>query len=716
MPSIAAGARHGNTTRATLTWAVIVLLALWAGWTWLSTLARIPGLYVAIPTEDYWRVVQNLKQIESLDLRFLWRQHNEHRIVFPDIVFALDVLLAHGRRILPIVINFLCYLGSWLILVRLISRESSIPPTGRAAIISLTGVLMGWKGCTLVLANPFLVQWTIVELAALASLMFVSAVPEKTGHSLMVASIASGIVATYSSGNGLLLWIVLLTAAYVLSISQKQMMALVVSAILADGLYFVGYQFSGKTNLLNLLLHPWYGLCFIAVYLSMPFGGMKSPQFGVYIGLLNLCLITWLFVTACRSGLVKTRLGVVLFGYYAFTLLTALLTAAGRMDISDATFGGAKATRYLVPVTINWAVFLVLAIWIASIRKWRIISAPLLVALFTFLISVSFLKLKWWLQTGTREFIDGQVTQLSIQNGLSDRRLLLAIFPDPHFVESYLPLLREFKLSIFYKDKSKWLGKPLSQFGSEISASARGEVTRVFPVSTGVEIVGWGAAFKKVVVADEQGNTIGFGLHPPEGLPSELLSPETVPRLAWVAFVPAKYANGRFSVYLVDAKTKSLLRIRNSYDFPVVTAADKGSIGQTLSGLIWQRDTAWIPNGMGPHETVTSFNPASAVYGTWNGSDSQTGSISSSNFPVPAARCVIVPVLHGPSTAGLSVELLDGDRGTVIEKMPMQDEDVQWEFWRVPVPGQIQRLRLLARDQGEGFGQWLAVASPAECR
>jgi hypothetical protein len=152
------------------------------------------------------------------------------------------------------------------------------------------------------------------------------------------------------------------------------------------------------------------------------------------------------------------------------------------------------------------------------------------------------------------------------------------------------------------------------------------------------------------------------------------------------------------------------------YDFPLVTAADKGSVGTPVRALTWQRDTTWIADGTGPHESVTSFTPAGEIYGTWHGSDSNIGTISSSNFAVPAAGCIIIPVLHGPSTARLSVELLDGDTNTVIEKMPMQDEDVQWEFWRVPIVGQARRLRLLARDQGKGFGQWLAVAAPAECR
>ncbi len=713
---IATSTRHRRSIQTALIWAAIVLLVLWACFTWVSTLARLPGLYVVIPTEDYWRVVQNLKQIQSLDFRFLWHQHNEHRIVFPDIVFALDVLLLHGRRILPIVVSFLCYLGSWLILARLVSRESAIPATTRISIVSLTAVVIGWKGCTLVLANPFLLQWTLVEFAALASLTLLAHVPDDNDRWVMAGSVGSAIVATYSSANGLLLWIILLIAAYILKLSRKQALIVGIGAILADGFYFVGYRFAQNTNLLNLLLHPGYGIRFIAVYLSMPFGGMKSPVFAVYLGIAVLCAFAWLLFVAITRGLIRSRLGIVLFGSYVFTLLTAILTAGGRMDITDAAFSGAKATRYLVPVTINWAVLIALAIWMASVQRWRITSVPVLTVLFAALLSISFIKLRWWLQTGTREFINGQVTQLSIENGLLDKRLLLSIFPDPHFVESYLPLLRDAKLSIFYRDESKWLGKPVSEFTSEVSSSSSGEVTRVFPVSSGVEIVGWAPQFKRVIIVSEQGNVIGFGLRPPEGLPSELLSPATVPHLAWVAFVPAKYTKGKFRVYSPDAKAKHLLPVGQLYNFPSVTIADKDEVGPTISGLTWRRDAGWIADGTGPHESITSFTPASPIYGTWNGSDSVTGSISTSDFAAPISRCITVPVLHGPSTAGLSLELLNDDTGKVIETIPMQDEDVQWEFWRIPIPEETSRLRLLARDQGTGFGQWLAVASPAECR
>ena len=275
-------------------------MACWAAFNWLSTLLLLPELYTVIPAQDYWRIADKLKQIEAFDLRFLWQQHNEHRIVFPDIVFALDVWLFHARKILPLACSLLCYAGSLLVLARLISRESSVSRAARTAIIVLTAILMGWKGCTLVLADPFLLQWTLVEFASLLSLFLLTRVPAHSGVWPLIAAIAAACVATYSSANGLLLWFVLCGAALLLGLRKRQLAALIIAAIFADGLYFAGYRFSSATNSLALFLQPWNSARFVASYLSMPFGGMKSPQFGVTVGLISLCIAFTLWIVAVK--------------------------------------------------------------------------------------------------------------------------------------------------------------------------------------------------------------------------------------------------------------------------------------------------------------------------------------------------------------------------------------------------------------------------------
>ncbi len=526
-----------------------------------------------LPVMDYWRVPEQLRHILAFDPRFLWFQHNEHRIVFPDLVFALDVLLFHGCRVLPLVVSFLCYAGSWAILAYVIAQEASISREIRAAIILISSIAIGWKGCALVLADPFLLQWTLMELAVLVSLLLLARTPGAVSWWPLAGTIVAGIVATYSSGNGLMLWPVLLVAGLLLHLSKRQMAVLALSAFAADGLYFVGYQFSGQTHLANLLLDPAYTICFIAAYLSMPFGGMKSPQFGVYVGLANLSVTLLLFATAVRHKTVTTRAGMVLLGAYCFTILSAMLIAAGRMKAPDPNFIDAKPERYLAPVMITWAVFIALLLWTAAVRHWRIFSSAVLASIIVLLLAISFRKLGWWFKTGERGFVTAQIAELSMENGLQDPDLVRNLFPSPGFVAVYLPVLKDAHVSIFYKDPGQWLGQPASQFAPSLKSQAAGEVTRIVPRVSGVKVVGWAAdrempGFNRVLLVNGSGKVIGLGRRLPEGLPTELLSPGMPARLAWIAFVPAQYAIGRFSVQIVGRGEREVQPVRGTYDFP----------------------------------------------------------------------------------------------------------------------------------------------------
>ncbi|MDQ2844457.1 MAG: hypothetical protein M3Y72_26105 [Acidobacteriota bacterium] len=708
------------TTSARLrkAFAVFALLAfaIWAGYNWISTIRGIFDLYVCIPTWDYWRVAAHVKDIRLLHFRYLWEQHNDHRIVFPDLVFALDVLLLYGRRILPLVVSFFCYFGSWSLLGYVIWREKSISPRLRTLMVLVAGAVIGWKGCTLVLADPFLLQWTLGEFATLLALLLATYVGRSNPRWALAGAIAAGVVATYSSANGLLIWPVLLLAGYLLRASRTQLLVLAVSGLAAGGLYFVGYRFSHNANWADLILHPCYTLQFVAVYLSMPFGGMKSPRFGVYVGFSNLAVMALLAVIAGRVGLLRKPAGVVLFGSYVFIAFTALLTAAGRMEPGDTTFTSARAARYLGPVMINWGAAVFALLWIAAVQRWRILQAQVLAMLVVLLFSVASLKLRWWLQTGDREFVNQQITELSIENGVLDPRLLRFIFPDTSLVERYLPELKADKLSIYYKDPGKLLGSSVNQHGTALPTHSDGAVTTVFPVISGFEVIGWAADIpgSTLLVSDRE-KIIGFGRRIPLGLPSQLLTASTPSRLAWIAFASDEFAGRNFSLGMRSLRTQSIAKLSGSYSLPRVTQVTKDDQEHAIGRVTWTRDAVWTANGI-PNDKLKGQTPDGVIYGSWSGSDSNAGRIISSLIGVPVSHCIVIPVLHGHSSAGLGVEIRDGRTGEVLERVPMQDEDVQWEFWRILVGTAHASVRITAWDEGTGSGQWLALGQPAECR
>src|SRR5690349_7206315 len=77
--------------------AILLTLTFWLAFNGFQTFHKVVEYYTPLPMWDYWRVVDHLNDYESLHWAVLWQQHNEHRIVFPEIAFALDMVLLHGR-------------------------------------------------------------------------------------------------------------------------------------------------------------------------------------------------------------------------------------------------------------------------------------------------------------------------------------------------------------------------------------------------------------------------------------------------------------------------------------------------------------------------------------------------------------------------------------------------------------------------------------------
>src|SRR5579883_58367 len=535
--SLAQGAEPsaGLRARSVFTGLALVLAAALCFKNWLEHFSAMHALYLEIPFADYWRVVYHLPQIQRFDFRYLWQQHNEHRIVFPDLVFAFDVLVFRMRRVLPVVVSCLCYVSSWLVLACPILRDRKLAPADRVLIVLVASAAIGWKGSALSLGDPFLLQWSLMSLAALLSLLLLG--PQSNAY--VAGAIACGVVATYSCGNGLLLWPVLWTAAALFRLNRRQMVALLLSGCIAIALYFVGYRFVGDSSFTNLLYHPFYTAGFVATFLSMPFGGMKSPHFGLYVGGAAVSVFLLLAPAAIRS---RNRLGIVSCGWYTFTLISAVLIAAGRMDPSDTTFTAARASRYLVPVMLSWGALLILVLYAAAQRRFA--WMPLLPLIVMALLMLSSRKLNWWWSFNLRPFVAAQITQLSLENDVFDPELIRHIFPSPEFVAHYLPELKDSRLSIYAEPSS------LGEMAKSRNMRAA-EIERTLPVASGLEVIGRSPVrATRVLLVNPAGTIIGLGRALPFGLPDELMPPHTARSEAWIAFVPERYRGQAFLAFV----------------------------------------------------------------------------------------------------------------------------------------------------------------------
>ncbi|MGI8961328.1 MAG: hypothetical protein ACR2IV_16510 [Bryobacteraceae bacterium] len=529
----------------------LLLLAGWAAYSWVLTVKKIVRYYNPLPIWDYWNVVQHLPQYRAFDIRVLWVQHNEHRIVFPEIVFAVDMLLVHGRQVLPLVISFICYFSTWLLMSWTIFSDRDLSRKLRYSAILLGGIIIGWQGSVMALGIPFLLNWTLTQFASVLALALVVLLKSNSRVIYLAGMIICATVATYSSANGLLVWPVILLAGLISSLRRRYILVIAIAAVVSISLYFVGYRPIDRLDLVSLLIHPFYLLGFIASYVSMPFGALKAGNFGVWVGLANLVLFFYLLYVSVRARLLASAPVIVLFGYFVFTLFTALLTAAGRMNPSDMTFTAGKASRYLTIPLANWGALLIALIWLSGRRACRLVSPKAVVLITVVLLFLAFPKLAPWLYGNDLFFARQQWATLSVENGLFDPTIARYLYPDPPFIKPLLQQLRDDHLSIFYKGYSASLGLPfISRFPQPARQNRLGGVLHTFPVSGGLEIVGWtdGPRPERFVFVDEFDRIVGLGRKLSAGFPPDL-SRDAPSSLTWVGFINLGFESKSFSTY-----------------------------------------------------------------------------------------------------------------------------------------------------------------------
>ena len=213
------------------------------------------------------------------------------------------------------------------------------------------------------------------------------------------------------------------------------MVALIVAAVVSIGVYFVHYRMADASKAGILIRSPLYSIEYVASYLSMPFGAMHSPAFGVKAGVwLCIAVVACVVVAAAIRRLTSHSI-VVLLGYFCFTFLTAILTAGGRDDPGDPRFTAAHAFRYLSVPQMNWSATILLVFSALSglprVRKFL----PLLAGAMLLVLWDVFPKLSPWLGGVTSYLGEQQVATLEVESGLHDTRWMRAkLYPDPPFV------------------------------------------------------------------------------------------------------------------------------------------------------------------------------------------------------------------------------------------------------------------------------------------
>jgi hypothetical protein len=681
-------------------------LAVWLAFSWAFLVQRLVRYHSAFPAWDYWRVVLDLAHLRADGLAVLLRPHNEHRIIFPETIEMLDALFG-GRTILPVICSFAFYVLTYVWMAWAFLRDRTPRTAIRAFGAIFAGLILGWPGAAVVVGDPFLLQWTLSTFCAVLAIFSLS-----TGQ--LITCLLAAVIATYSSSNCLLIWPVLFWEAWLLALRRRSFLAIAAVGIMSIGTYFVGYHPDNNVHTSVILAHPLQALGFLTTFMGMPFGLGKSNAFGVTVGAANIGGATLLFAIAYRRRWLQSRTLICLFSLYLLILLTAVLVMQGRFTL-DAGYGDAKGSRFWVIQLVSWTVLALLCLWCTA--KWNFnILAPVTAAVLLFLFGVSELKLRSSLTYDDDQSANRQLASLSFETGLNDPGLARRIFPSPSFVSSLLPYLQHQHLSVYSLQEASWLGKPANDIGQVISDVRAGAVTYSFPVIGGVELVGWtdpdrrGA--EEIVLLNQQRRIAGLGRKLPAGFPLDLRNPATPEREAWVAFVNTNYASEYIMPYFLR---RGRLQPIGTMPLTLNDALQSvpGDPGILISGLRWQRDPAWVENGTFALRDPGNV-PRGTIYGTSSREDTKTGQITSAPFETPNG-CLVLPVSHGPNVEGLSMQVIDADDGQTLQSIPLQNGDWGWRYWQIKLTSATRRIRIVGKEEGHAWGEWLALATPSQC-
>jgi hypothetical protein len=658
-----------------LPWVACASALFWSvsNWTELVRLAR--QTYTAAPLSDYWRIVANIPRYEHFDLPELWEQHNEHRIIFPEIAMAADYLLFRGLGILPLALGF-AFQALTIAVYAWVFRPARSHL--RWFTVLLACGLAGWPGMALFLGHPFLVLWLFLQIGVVTAL---AALPRSIG-----LAIAGAVLATYSAANGMLIWPILILAAVVLQSGRRRIAILAVSGVFFTGLYFAGYHPRLNPYPGLLFKEPVYAMKWIAAYLSLPFGYIGA-QAGLWIGFTGIGLLLSLIFLARR----KPQPAAVLFlGAALFVAGSAVLAAGGRMVPDRAVPSTELDIRFVSQPLWFW-----LSLFFAvAVAKWNWkIAAPVSILL-AILISAT----HPWIGGQLPAFQNNQLASLALETAVPDASVISqTLYYEPELVEQQADKLRKRRLSVFAAGRFEWLGRRATSIFREIDANpAPGEVTSTTLVDGGMRIAGWAAANRSdIIFVNENGVIAGLGGRIGAG---------------WAGYANLEIPSKSLRIYgIADGR---MAAIGAPVPMPEAFSISFSRMGQLLSGVGWIPDGAWSQFAVSPE---LGGQPYGVVFGTWNPKKKAQGRMITEPFDAPPGNCIVINAGHGAPVTGQTIQLIDGATQATIATLPISDADQIWRLWRVAVPAGVRSLKIVADDRSSNSTAWLGLGHPARC-
>jgi hypothetical protein len=407
----------------------------------------LPQYWVDVPQYDEWDLVTLFEHLSqgSLTLGLLFKQVNEYRQFFPNVIFVALGKITHWDLRYEMIVVFVavCLISINVRRLAALTAEASAIQfavlffVANLIIFSLTQYENWWQAQQLVYYLPILCVTTCVV------------VGRSRLNTLAKFAICGALsfVSMFSSANGVVCWIVVLPFLVFTERATSRRLVIWLSAawLVATGLsvalYLDGYHKPWWTpSPSTALYHPWRAFIYFLGFIGGPLG-LERPRLSLVagtlmmIGFVAVCL--YLFRHRDDRVLIERAAGWLVIGGYS--LVTGVLTTIGRVGLPT---GPSQVPRY-----VGFSVYFLLALlFLAYIigqdmqrrsgRAYRLAPNPLTFATILVLIlyqpfwyALSFRQMDAW-QT---RLLQAKASILLI-NQLPDTRLTKILYPNVQFL------------------------------------------------------------------------------------------------------------------------------------------------------------------------------------------------------------------------------------------------------------------------------------------
>ena len=517
------------------------------GWTALAALSLVIAagtagfsvfavyrLHVVLPIWDAWFMVADAQLVRAGTYGWteLTRQHNEHRLLFPRLLFLLDQawFAMSDRDLLAEIFALQAVTAAALVRLGLrLCQDRRFGAILASFVIAVLFSLDQEQNLTSGFQVQFVGVFTAAVLGAVAhadgldrlGTGALGGVARPGGWLRLALAGAACWVATFTMANGVLLGVVLVALALILHAPWRATLATLLCAGAPAAAFLYHYRLGSQSgSFADMLADPLAYAAFLLGYLGNPAGtDLAIAQVFGAAGLLGFGIAALRIATARRASAPAAALVAIM----AFVVATACVTAFGRTQYG---VFDALETRYVTPAAVFWCALVIF--WFGEIpghgvpigRPARIgVSALGAVMVWLAANAVVQQAMEWPLMVdqaiASRQFRD------SLWSGLYDLDASAYENNTDAEVRRWLPTLATERLSLFAAPEPRDRGQPIASLGPPAPAgTCTGTVSaasdpRLGPDGVRMSGLAWDEAanrpIRRILTTGSDGLLSGFG-------------------------------------------------------------------------------------------------------------------------------------------------------------------------------------------------------------